>query len=142
MKNTKAILIAGILVAYIAILVKLIVFKYPPGMMFDVASANYVPFKTILPYLTGEPTWTVAIRNLVGNIVPFVSLGLLAPLLYRSLMWWHVLVAAVGFAVVIEGMQVILRTGIFDIDDILLNALGGVLGWALFIAAKRIFPTR
>ncbi|MDO8435077.1 MAG: VanZ family protein, partial [bacterium] len=63
-------------VAYLMVLVKLIVFKYPPGMSFDAVAGNYIPFKTILPYLTGEPTWTVAIRNLAGNVIPFIPIGL------------------------------------------------------------------
>lgn len=133
MKNAKTIFVAGILVAYIAILVKLIVFKYSPGMVFDMAIGNYLPFKTILPYLTGEPTWTVAIRNLVGNIVPFIPLGLIAPFLYRPLTWKYLLAVAIVFAGTIEGMQVILRTGIFDIDDILLNAFGILIGYILFV---------
>ena len=54
--DNKTLLTAVFLVVYLAILLKLIVFKSPHGMTLDVVYSNYVPFKTILPYLTGYPT--------------------------------------------------------------------------------------
>ena len=142
MRNTNPKTIFVIfLVAYAVVLLKLIVFKYPPGMVFDVTSSyygNYVPFKTIVPYLSGEPSWAIAIRNLAGNILPFVPVGLIAPFLYRPLTWKYVLGVAILFAVAIEGVQVIFRTGIFDVDDILLNILGIVIGYSAFIGAEWI----
>lgn len=135
--NFKTILVI-FLVAYIAILIKLIVFKYPPGMVFDVTSANYMPFNTIVPYLGGEPTWAIALRNLAGNIAPFVPLGLIAPFLYHPLTWKRILGAAAAFALALEGVQLILQKGIFDVDDILLNVLGIVLGYSVFIGVERI----
>lgn len=139
--DNKTLLVAVFLLAYIAILLKLIVFKYPPGMIFDVTSSyygNYIPFKTILPYLSGEPSWTIAILNLAGNIVPFLPLGLIAPFLYRPLTWKHVLAVSIFFAVAIEGVQMIFRMGIFDVDDILLNVLGITLGYVLFVVCLHI----
>jgi len=50
-----------ILALYLVLIVRLIVFKYPPGVTFSTANANLIPFKTILGYLTGEPTWKIAI---------------------------------------------------------------------------------
>jgi glycopeptide antibiotics resistance protein len=141
-KHVKTILAAGILIAYIAILLKLIVFKYSPGMVFDVTSdyyGNYLPFKTILSYLSGEPTWAIAIRNLAGNIFPFIPLGLIAPFLYRPLTWKQVFIVALAFGFLIEIVQVVLRTGIFDVDDILLNTLGAVIGYVLFVAGENLF---
>ncbi len=64
--------------AYLAILLKVIVFKYPS--VHFLPEYNFIPFKTILPYLTGYPTWIVARDNLLGNIVTFIPLGILAPL--------------------------------------------------------------
>ena len=139
--DNKTLFAAVLLVAYLAILLKLLIFKYPPGMVFDVTSSyygNYMPFKTILPYLSGEPTWNVAIRNLAGNIIPFIPLGFFAPILYRALTWKHIFAIALAFSLAIEGTQVVLRTGIFDVDDILLNVLGIVLGYCAFIGVKRI----
>lgn len=136
------------LVVYCAILIKVMVFKDIPtiragGLMLNFAGTNaghgpnFIPFKTIVPYLLGWKGWIIAGINLVGNIVLLVPLGVLAPLVFRNLTWKQSL--ALGFAagLSIELMQTMLRVGIFDIDDVILNALGVVLGyWASAILAQ------
>lgn len=130
----KEYLIVGFFVAYLILLVKLIVFKYPSSMVFDVADGNYVPFKTIMPYLKGQPTWIVAIYNIGGNIVSFIPLGFFVPAIYcRPPMLKQVLAFALLFSAILEGVQVLLRAGVFDIDDIILNVLGAVVGYGAFV---------
>jgi glycopeptide antibiotics resistance protein len=141
-KKTKTLLATISLVAYLAVLLKLFVFKdfsfsifslhyrYPVLWMVD---NNYVPLKTILPYLIGHPTWIDAIRNVLGNIIPFMPIGFLLPLVYRPISWKGVLGIAVAFSLCIEIPQLVLRAGIFDVDDILLNTLGGMLGYLVFL---------
>ncbi len=102
-------------------------------MFFNVADYNFIPFKTILPYLEGYPMWIVARNNLLGNIALFVPLGFLVPLLHRRLIWKHIFAATFLMSLLFEILQVILRVGIFDVDDILLNMLGAGLGYALFL---------
>ena len=130
------IIVSILLVAYLAILAKLIVFKFPPGVL--QSGINLVPFSTILPYLTGEPNWAIAIRNLVGNILPFAPIGFLIPFSHRRIKWWHILIGGVAISLAFETLQLTLQKGSFDVDDILLNTLGVMLGWALFVAFKRL----
>lgn len=100
---------------------------------------NFIPFKTILPYLLGYKGLIIAGINLVGNIVLLVPIGILIPFVYTNLTWKKSLALAVATGLVIEGMQVIFRVGIFDIDDVILNALGVMVGyWVLTISAKLI----
>lgn len=81
---------AFILIAYSAIVIKVLVFKNillkigPVRFRFptDAGQTNVVPFKTILPYLLGEKGWTIAVIELVGNIIPLVPIGFLAPFIY------------------------------------------------------------
>ncbi len=126
----KRILAFVLLLGYLIVLLKLIVFKYP-GVHFS-PEYNFVPLKTILPYLTGYPTWIVARNNLLGNIIPFIPLGFLVPLFYHSISWKGILGIAVALSLCIEILQLVLRAGTFDVDDILLNVLGVALGYALF----------
>ena len=103
--------------------------------------ANFVPFKTILPYLLGYNGWIIAGINLVGNIVPLVPIGFLVPFVYRNMTWKKSLVLAAATGLAIEGMQVVFRVGIFDIDDLILNGLGVMIGYGVFtILAKWIRP--
>ena len=50
------------------------------------------------------------------------------------------LLAGAGTSVCIELMQYLLMTGVTDVDDVLLNALGALLGWSLARLMLAIFP--
>lgn len=140
MKHAKPLLIATILVAYLLALIKLIVFRFPPEVM--QSGLNLVPFATILPQLTGEPSWSIAIKNLVGNIAVFMPLGFLAPFLYSRISWRHVLIGGAATSIAIETLQLALKKGSFDVDDILLNTLGVAIGYLLFACGKNFFLTK
>ena len=91
--------------------------------------ANYVPFKTILPQLRGQPRWSNAIINLVGNTVLFVPIGFLVLLVYGDMRWQKALVLAVAVGITTEVMEGVLRVGEVDVDDVILNALGVMSGY-------------
>ena len=145
----KRLLSAFILIAYSAILIKVMVFKDLPvirigPLMLNFGGtqegpANLVPFKTILPYLLGEKGLIIAGINLVGNIVLLVPIGFLVPFVFRNMTWKKSLALAVAAGFAIEGMQEVLHVGIFDIDDVILNGLGVMIGyWAFTILANRV----
>jgi glycopeptide antibiotics resistance protein len=136
-----------ILIAYSALLIKLMVFKDVPligigSLMLNFGGtqaghANFVPFKTILPYVLGDKGWIIAGINLVGNISLLIPIGFLVPFVWKNMTWRKSLALAVGTGLVIEILQVVLRVGIFDIDDVILNALGVMIGyWSFIILAK------
>jgi glycopeptide antibiotics resistance protein len=139
----KPVISTFVLVAYCAILIKVMVFKDIPtlrvgGLMLNFAGTNaghapnFVPFMTIVPYLLGFKGWIIAGVNLVGNIALLVPIGLLVPLVYRNMTWKKSLVLGVVAGLSIEVMQAVLRVGIFDIDDCILNALGVLIGYFAF----------
>jgi glycopeptide antibiotics resistance protein len=99
--------------------------------------ANYVPFKTILPQLRGQPRWSSAIINLVGNTVLFVPVGFLVLLIYRKMTWQQSLVLAVAVGVTLEIMEGVFRVGVVDVDDVILNALGVMSGFWIGRVWKR-----
>src|SRR6185295_3859168 len=133
-----------------AILIKVMVFKDIPtirvgGLMLNFAGTNtghgpnFVPFTTIVPYLLGFKGWIIAGVNLVGNIALLVPIGFLVPFVYPNMTWKKSLVLGVVAGLSIEVMQTVLRVGIFDIDDCILNALGVLIGyWAFTILADWI----
>jgi glycopeptide antibiotics resistance protein len=142
----KRLIPAFVLIAYSAVVIKLLVFKidlltighlrfrFEP----EAGEANFWPFRTILAYLGGEPMSLIALLNLVGNVALFVPIGFLVPFVYRGVRWRTSLVLAVGAGLVIEGMQVVLGVGIFDIDDVILNSLGVMVGyWAFAVFVRR-----
>ena len=76
---------------------------------------------------------TDVLRHLLQNAALFVPLGVLLPLLHRSLrsVWWALLGGA-ALSTMIETTQLVLAVGQCDVNDILTNALGAVLGYGVF----------
>jgi len=142
-----------ILIVYSAILVDVLVFKYLPlirigRMRFRFGGtqdgpANFIPLKTILPYLLGEKGFMIAVLNLAGNILLLVPIGFLVPFIYPNMTWKKTLVLAVATGFALEGMQALLHVGIFDVDDLILNGLGVMAGyWLFMIRAKRLLSMK
>lgn len=138
---------AILVVFYCAILIKVLVLKDLPlirigQLMLSFGGThegppNFIPFKTILPYLFGSKGWLIAGINLIGNIILLVPFGFLLPLIIRNMGWKQALLWAFGSGTVIELMQVFMHVGIFDIDDIILNALGSMIGfWSLHLFTR------
>lgn len=139
----KHLLSTIILVVYLTFLIKVMVFKDVPliqmgslilnfGGIEAGRPPNFLPFKTILDYLFGDKGLIIGGINLVGNIALLLPVGFFAPLVFRSLPWKKTLIFAVTVGLIIELMQWVLRVGIFDIDDVILNALGVMIGFWIF----------
>jgi len=140
----KRLLAICIFIAYWAVLMKVMVFKDVPTLRIGQLMLNFggiesgrppnlIPFKTILPYLFGYKDWIIAGINLVGNIALLVPIGFLLTLIFRNISWKKSLIVAVVSGFAIEILQTILHVGIFDIDDVILNALGVMIGYVAYI---------
>lgn len=101
-----------------------------------VRSLNLVPFRSIIRYLSGQDQHlhAFALSNVLGNIVLFFPLGVYLTLFHRDKRISVNLLWIVLTSLMVEIIQYTFRLGIGDIDDILLNGFGGLLG----IAAYRI----
>ncbi|WP_239634268.1 VanZ family protein [Paenibacillus sp. H1-7] len=101
---------------------------------------NLVPFKTIWSYIDHFRyfNFDIWIINLFGNVAAFVPFGFLIPWLFPFYARLSAIVKLfVAALLVVESMQFIFKVGSFDIDDILLNVLGGLLGFALYVGMIR-----
>lgn len=97
-------------------------------------SYNIVPFDTIKNYIYQFHHYNldIVVKNLLGNIVLFIPIGIIAPLLNKRLLK---VIPLLSFTVVlivgVELAQMLLRVGSFDIDDVILNTLGALIGLIL-----------
>ncbi len=107
-----------------------------PSMIFNKEvfslNTNFVPFGNIYMYLTGQNRFNldIIIHNTVGNVLIFIPLGIFFLLLISKES--TISKAALFFmtcSLSIEVLQYVLRVGQFDIDDITLNTLGGMVGY-------------
>lgn len=143
---SKRLITSGILVAYSALVLSILVFKIASFRIghlrlhfsgYATGEANLVPLTSIMPYLLGERGQMIALFNVGGNIVLFIPIGFLLPLVFRKVTWRTVLTLAVAAPLMIELTQALFRVGIFDIDDVILNGFGVIMGYALFVLFKK-----
>ncbi|GDX44374.1 hypothetical protein LBMAG23_13510 [Bacteroidota bacterium] len=100
---------------------------------------NFIPFKTIIPYLVGEKGLLIGAINIVGNIILLVPVGLMVPFVFPAVHLKKSILFAVFSGLLIEGMQTLLHVGIFDIDDVILNGLGYLLGYWIYLVLPRFW---
>jgi len=74
--------------------------------------------------------WSSVITNLIGNIVAFAPFGFFLPMLCRAgkNIFGCVILSAL-FSLAVETVQLYTKVGAFDVDDIFLNAIGGLVGF-------------
>jgi glycopeptide antibiotics resistance protein len=111
---------------------------YRDRYSFEGYAYNLVPFDTIKRYIFyydhfNFDTW---FKNLFGNIVLFVPIGIFLPLLNMKYKRVLVLTAAsIALIAVVELIQLLSKVGSFDVDDIILNTFGALLGLVMTRAA-------
>ena len=101
---------------------------------------NLILFQEINRYYgIGERTgsWLLFILNVCGNVAVFIPLGLFSPVLFKQCknMFFMVLLS-MEISLFVEVTQLITRVGSFDVDDILLNAIGGLCGYLCYICIR------
>lgn len=75
--------------------------------------------------------------NLLGNIVVFMPYGFWLPIMNRVCDgWFRILFWSFGFSLGVEITQLITKTGACDVDDLMLNTIGGLLGYGVYRLLK------
>lgn len=89
---------------------------------------NLVPFKSIYDMLTSWAGIKFGLYNIIGNFLMLTPLAILLPKLWNSFRKWYVFfITILSLSLVIELVQYNFNIGAFDIDDIILNFLGGFI---------------
>ena len=105
-------------------------------------AVNLEPFRTIRNFFihyrrTGSLS---SLFNLLGNVAILLPLGVLLPLLFRSMRhFWVFLPFAALAAVGIEYLQWRTALGVADVDDSILNFAGAVAGYILTRLCQMIY---
>lgn len=100
---------------------------------------NFVPFKEILRYDFGSRLF---IKNIIGNMIMFVPYGFFIAYYGKADNWKHSLCLVLVASIVIETTQLAIGR-VFDVDDILLNVIGGMVGFVIYSLLDRfgdLFP--
>lgn len=134
LRRQKIIIKRLLTIAYLAALIQITVLRGGinwENVISGGRTARLIPFSTMLELLHGD-LWDL-IYNVVGNLIWFVPLGVLL----RRRRGWMVLACGAALSACIEFSQYVLMTGVTDIDDLILNAVGAWLGWAICVVIRK-----
>ncbi|EFM11095.1 VanZ family protein [Paenibacillus curdlanolyticus YK9] len=144
---------AVLFIVYMYVLVKIILFKFGEvnirflwhqgkaalanmdRLSYGIERANLEPFRTITGNLESHAMYEYI--QLYGNIGLFIPLGLFLAYFYpkRTIgLGTYGAVLALSFAttLLLESTQLLCSIGSFDVDDLILNTAGGILGCMLY----------
>lgn len=96
---------------------------------------NLIPFQEIVrfiryhAYIDFFSVWI----NLLGNVVAFMPFGaLIRWVVNRRVRWFQAVGYTFLFSLCVELLQLVAKVGVFDVDDLLLNTFGGLLGFFVY----------
>ena len=101
-----------------------------------IQNINLVPFRSILPYLRNI-TEPYAFKNIMGNVIIFIPLGFFVSNIFSKKIFKSIIIC-VAAILAIECVEFIFKIGFFDIDDIILNLLGCLLGICVHLFLDKI----
>lgn len=116
-------------VTYILLLYELVTYND-----LNVAGTNFIPFKEIFRYKVGS---SLFYRQVIGNILLFVPFGYFVTSITKIKKVFGIFFMSLITSSTIEIVQHYIGRS-FDIDDIILNVIGGVCGFLLFVAINAI----
>ena len=96
---------------------------------------NLIPLVNLFDYDSKRDL----LLNVIGNTAMFVPSGIVLPIVYKGLnTHWKVISAGIGISLCIEILQLPFYDRVSDIDDLLLNSLGFIIGYLLYLLAKSL----
>ncbi|MBP3963055.1 VanZ family protein [Paenibacillus lignilyticus] len=151
--------IHGLFVLYMYALIKIILFKFgpidfawlwlqlkeslasPAYISSRLQSGNLIPFKEITTAIHVQSSHNLI--NLYGNIAIFIPfgmfIGLMSPNKGGSVI--GAFFRSFGLSLCLETAQILFAIGRFDVDDLILNASGGLIGYTALVLFIRLMGT-
>ena len=99
-------------------------------------SMNLVPFSTISYFLSGKVNWLISFYNLAANIGLFIPYGIYLMMRNQGAKLKLIIFPVTAIAL-IEILQFLTHRGSMDVDDLILNFLGVVIGYLFYPTFKR-----
>jgi glycopeptide antibiotics resistance protein len=139
---------AQLLLVYICIVVVVRFTFCPFGMINGKIQPLLFDYQKILPfwvnlkpfvYLFDYPSLREALLNLIGNTALFIPLGIVWPAVFKKLNTHRKIIAAgMGMSLTIELLQLPFYDRASDIDDLILNSAGYLIGYGIYLLIMRL----
>lgn len=145
-KRNRQIIHAFAWIGFIIYLVMMVYFLFFCEQLGRIPSDTYhynlEPFTEIKRYMghISELGVFYVTLNLLGNVVCFMPLGFVLPILSNR-KWGIIKITVISCfsSVLVELLQLVTKLGSCDIDDIMMNTLGGFLGYILFLICRGMY---
>ena len=98
------------------------------------SSSNFIPFEEMFRYEFGTKLFY---KNVVGNMLMFIPYGFFISYFLKSKKPLLILLLTTLVSVTIEFTQLLIGR-VFDIDDIMLNIIGGLLGFIIYYVFVKV----
>lgn len=135
-------------VVYILFILYFLIFSdwYGRSGVMEEYHYNLTPFLEIQrfwEYRDQLGVWSVV--NLFGNVLVFVPFGVFEPMASKCRSFLGTVFDGLFLSMVVEVFQLVTKVGRFDVDDLMLNTLGAVIGYLLFLicnAMRRMYSAK
>ena len=134
LKGSKKFVLHKELMSLIFIIYILCLYFVVTGQDINYGGINLIPFKEMFRYEFGSYKF---MKNIVGNILLFIPYGYFSSYYLNNKKVGTNIVVCLIATLCIECIQYYIGR-VFDIDDIILNVLGGFLGYLLYVALSAI----
>lgn len=134
MTKHKKFLLHKEIIYLLAVIYILCLFHVVTFQDINYGESNFIPFKEIFRYSIGSNKF---IKNVLGNIILFIPFGFLSSYLLKNRKLGVITILTIIASGTIETVQYYIGR-VFDIDDIILNLLGGIIGFLIYIGIDAI----
>ena len=92
------------------------------------STSNFIPFKEMFRYRPGS---FLFLKNVIGNMIMFMPYGFFISYFLKADKKSTIIYLGIIVSLTIEVTQLIIGR-VFDVDDIILNILGGLIGYYIY----------
>ena len=135
----KKIALLALFALYIGVVLCLTVFRFQTH--YATRQLNLRLGIALIEAYKNEGFWPF-MRLFAGNIGWFVPFGFLLPMIWKRGCFWAVALSGFAFSLAIETAQYLFRKGWAELDDLILNTLGVVIGYLLHMLWRRLRGAR
>jgi len=116
-------------VIYILIVLRLTVFRFVTP--FEQPQINLIPFVDLVHVYMNAGIYSF-LWLFLGNIGWFMPFGFLMPILLKKSSFLKIVLMGFSFSFAIETTQFFSRQGVAELDDLILNTFGVIIGYLIF----------
>lgn len=134
MINKKKIVLYRDILTLLSIIYILMLYFLLLSTEFATTGVNLIPFREMTRYSIGSKSF---FYNVIGNIVLFIPFGFIICDFFKGKKIKHVVIPSFITSLSAELIQFQIGRA-FDVDDVILNTLGALIGFMIYISIQQI----